>query len=311
MDLPARPAALLLAATLGACSSPGTSAPQDASVEEASRPIDSGADGFGASACGRCSQASCSTETAACADEPSCVRWLDCYLGCGSKGGGVDSACANACPRGQSSAARNDELAILSCLGAASTTCPACGGDAGSVYAITHEDCPAGSSSSACYKCVLDQCCHTLDACTADSDCNALLPCVGACPGTDLVPDAGPDAGFFPSCYEACIARYPKGRTLLVRYNVCIEADCIPAAACGGQAQPCYACTFGGCLPEVVALYSAEGGIGLFNCIQQCPDATCAAHCSATFPAATGPYDALESCQENLCGNFCQRVTSL
>jgi hypothetical protein len=220
----------------------------------------------------------------------------------------VDTSCASACPSGESSAANQDEQSLAACMSGASTSCPACVADAGSVYGIIHESCPATKNAEACLSCYQNQCCRTYSACITDTYCILLDGCIVACPSDDILPDAGgdADAGFFPSCVEACLAEYPAGKAHYLPFYVCVDADCAETPACGGTPDPCESCLYGNCLQQIVDMNAADGGFGLYNCITMCGiNIDCQMFCTAEFPAAQIPLNAFVVCEQEACSTIC------
>jgi hypothetical protein len=142
-------------------------------------------------------------------------------------------------------------------------------------------------------------------ACVASAACQGLVQCFAGCPSNDLLPDAGGDGGF-PSCNEACIAQFPDGLAAFVPFDVCFNFECYPAAACGGNTDPCTSCLAEYCAQPTIDMELAPGGFGVYNCIIDCGgDKMCQAACKVQYPAAVRALESYLACQENVCGKVC------
>ena len=91
---------------------------------------------------------------------------------------------------------------------------------------------PYSTKNAVCNACAESQCCHEINGCLLDTECNDdYVNCSLACALTDFDagPDAGPDAGT-AGCLADCAQQYPKGKT---EYDVAIGcADTACATEC-------------------------------------------------------------------------------
>jgi hypothetical protein len=268
------------------------------------------ANAFGASPCGTCLQQACASQIAQCTDDPGCARYMTCLFACAvGADGNADPTCVSGCSAaGSSSSATSEAIGALSaCFDTGpGALCVACGGDGGTGYAVTHQNCSQVTlPSNPCYALEESKCCQTLDACAASTACQGLVQCFGACPSSDILPDAGSDAGF-PSCNEACIAQYPGGLATFVPFDICFNFECFPMPACGGTPDNCIACLAANCTQATIDMEVAPGGFGVYNCIIDCgADSACQSACKTQYPAAVKALEAYLACQENVCGIAC------
>ena len=303
--------ALAAAFAVGGCTS-YPAVETDASTPD-SAVADAGVSAFGASVCGTCIEQGCAPALSSCGDEPDCVAYLQCLFACPvAKTGNVDPACAAGCPTGSTSAALQAENAVAACrTSGAGAVCAGCGGiDGGAAFAILNERCPDASVGTACNKYFDSHCCKPLDDCNSSSDCDAILSCYESCPADDLLLDAGPDAGFFPSCAEACIGQHVAGRVAFAALYFCVNELGSLATVCGGGPDPCTSCVNANCAQELLDLNEAPGGIGLFDCVTSCgTDAgpidvatqVCQEDCQAEYPGASDALEVFLSCNVNTC----------
>jgi hypothetical protein len=300
--------ALAAAFACGACTQAGAAVSPEAGSPESS-PGDAAGMTFWAGACAACLQQACFPSILGCTDEPECVAYLDCLAVCpGTENGNVDPSCAAQCPTGTSSAAIQDENAFNACrTSGPGQLCAACGGlDAGSVYGILHESCPPAHSGIGCSDFIDENCCVPKDRCFADPKCGAIVQCAGNCPTNDILPDAGADSGFYPSCIEACVAEHPDALPLFAPLDFCLGALASTAPACGGAPDPCSNCVNATCPELFLEVDEAPGGLGLYNCIVTCGRSlACIGACEAQFPDAVTALNRALTCLAGSCGPMC------
>jgi hypothetical protein len=292
------------------CSSKNEGESGDASSE--GPPVDGAAFGFGASGCGRCVEQACTPAVRACNDEPDCVGYLSCILSCPTgKDGNLDPACAAACPPGSSSAAVVAESAFTACrLNGPGAECAACGTvDGGLAYALLHENCPKVNASTPCATFTQNNCCNPYNACFSDQGCSTIVGCYESCPVDDILPDAGPDAGFFPSCIESCVAMAPQSLNLFAELNLCISGLASQAPECGGSPDPCASCLNANCAEQQLEQMEAPGGLGFGDCVPSCTTPStaevCTEQCEAEYPLAVISFDSVTACSVNACEPVC------
>ena len=293
------------------CTSNGEGGSGDASSEAPL--VDDGASSFGSSGCGQCVEDACAPAVRSCNDEPDCVGYLGCLLSCPTgKDGNVDPACAAACAPGQSSAAVVAESTFNACrTNGPGADCSACGAvDGGPAYALLHENCPhADNAGSACSTFTQNNCCDPYNACFADQGCSTIVSCYESCPADDILPDAGPDAGFYPSCIESCVAMAPQSLKLFAELNFCLTQLAAEAPACGGAPDPCVSCLNANCAEQVLEQMEAPEGLGFGNCVPACsmPSTAqvCITQCAAEYPLGVVSFDAFVACSLNACQSVC------
>lgn len=260
---------------------------------------------FGASACWACRSGLCASEVSGCTDDPGCTAYVTCLLACPEgEDGNVDATCAAACPAAGSSVTAEDVVTLNTCLASGpAASCAACGADAGVAYAILHQSCPVvTSASNPCAAAGETACCKTEAACLANPSCVALSDCFDNCNYDDVIPDAGPDAGYFPSCREACIAASPKGLEDFVLFYACY--DFTASAECGGVPGPCNTCLEAYCVQATINLNVAPGGFGVYDCVYDPACAggpVCEMQCEEEYPGAVKALEEYEACQINAC----------
>jgi hypothetical protein len=80
--------------------------------------------------------------------------------------------------------------------------------------------CDGYPSSTTCEACVFGSCCSQFAQCQSDSDCNALITCIGGC-GSD------------ESCQAGCQSEYSTGVDDYNTYYSCVTSTC--ESSCGSS----------------------------------------------------------------------------
>jgi hypothetical protein len=217
---------------------------------------------YGTSTCASCVNASCCTESNACAGDPVCSAYESCLGEC--KG---DGACQQGCALSNPPGTAIDVSVLSACLAnscesACNLTCGALAG-----YAVAPD---AGDS---CQSCMATSACSQTQACATSANCDALNRCLAVCstldcrdecellhgtnPAFNVVPDAGDgDAGatwvaFWQArsgaCYAACgpdwecvgHVSWPTPQTAQATFNFDVKDESTVAPVQGANVTLC------------------------------------------------------------------------
>jgi hypothetical protein len=156
-----------------------------------------------------------------------------------------------------------------------------------------------------CQPCAFDNCCAETEACNQQSDCWALLQCIGTC--------------LDQACVDTCNAQFPNGETALNAFTECTSGSCqmecgyssCPDNAIGyppeAMEEECNSCVDNNCCEEFTALSTpciagdqtaCDAAVDALNeCLNDEAAATCTGGDPNGLPAA--------QCQKAECGDVC------
>jgi hypothetical protein len=157
-----------------------------------------------------------------------------------------------------------------------------------------------------CNACIQDMCCDRNAACSASSDCLALIACDSACAATDM------------TCKNACRDRWQNVIALFDNFIFCRDAscptDCVMSDAgtsCGliTFATPaCDTCMNANCCTQNATCSNNPDCFGLVSCAAPCPptDQQCRSDCIAQHPNGSVDFTSLNQCGLTSCSTQCQ-----
>ncbi len=179
-----------------------------------------------------------------------------------------------------------------------------------------------------CQNCFNTYCCNQGLQCIANEECTALLACSVDCGITDT------------ACGELCLDTYPNGYADLIavldcRNELCdsecnmtqtqrdtagIDTDTGSTVTeppstdteltCGGMLwipDTCQTCYETSCCATGTACAANNNCVSLLNCLLECPidDDSCIESCFITFSDGESDFEAMRSCMEISCTDFC------
>jgi hypothetical protein len=105
----------------------------------------------------------------------------------------------------------------------------------------------------------------------------------------------------------ACKAQYSAESAAKESWVLCLGQSCSSECYCASKLSDpgCNGCLAQSCCKELAAWDTAPSGIEYAQCTGACSDATCAAACGQTYPAAATAGNALSACQAQLCSASC------
>ncbi|MBK6697198.1 MAG: hypothetical protein IPG50_34165 [Myxococcales bacterium] len=157
-----------------------------------------------------CKAAKKAATTASCADEWQALT--DCTAGEGTGGKPPAVTCDSKGAVTVTSGCTSKKTAFEDCIGGSS-------GDAGSTGSCTLKQ--EIDPNAACNTCAENNCCSEWNACLDDTDCDAFLQCITACPaGT---------AG--TTCVNGCQSSHSTGASLASTAVTCLQGPC--STPCG------------------------------------------------------------------------------
>lgn len=267
---------------------------------------DAGTNGatWGASACSRCIDSSCSQQIQSCSQDPSCAAYLTCLRKCPvAADGNVDATCAAKCPTASGTSGKTAIAALDQCRqSGAGASCAACGGtsddggsdagDGGCETPLLCQQCGPSQEpdAGACAACEDQYCCDSRSACHNDPTCVAYLTCMQSeCTASSTA-----------DCIDFCDKAHPGGFQKFANVFACVQAKC----ANGECAAPtkCQTCLNKNCANEQVACDTNETCFQATYCIGNCNGVTqCINDCKTKYPNSEPMLDAFLSCAVSLC----------
>jgi hypothetical protein len=253
---------------------------------------------YGTSPCAACVETACSGELSACSSDPECAAGMACLDACGTAAdGAADPACAAACPSPAASAGLRAWQAFEGCRkNGAGSRCAECGyapPDADVDNPILKPPNCAPSSETGCNRCIDEQCCELLAACSGNPACADTASCIAGCTNW--------------ACEAACYAD-PEGALDFTRYFGCVAIRCPgPESACTTPPSDCIECmTMENCRQQYADCHNNLDCYRILGCSLYCvaPDIEqCFFDCQDAYPAGAPLFNAMSACWSAQCPN--------